>query len=273
MLSDHDLRLADGRLLRVYDSGERADALTVLWHNGSPHTGAPIEPLRAATEARGMRLVTYARPSYGGSSPLAGRDVASAAGDVAQIADALGIARLAVLGHSGGGPHALACAALEPELVLGAVVLATPAPFDGSDDWYAGMAAPGALRAASDGPEARRRHAESEEFDPAIFTAADWAALEGAWGALGDDAVRAGENGPDGLIEDDLAFVSPWGFDLGSIEVPVLIVQGGEDRVIPRGHAERLARACPASELWLRGSAGHVSVLEAVPDALDWLRP
>ena len=180
-------RAAHGRSrLRVYDSpAGPPDALALLWQHGSPATGAPIEPLRAAAEARGIRLVTYARPSYGGSSPLPGRNVASAAGDVAQIADALGIERLAVVGYSGGGPHALACAALLPELVTGAVVVACPAPFDGSDDWFAGMAAPGGLRAAAAGREARRRHAESDEFDPSIFVAADWAALEGEWSSLG----------------------------------------------------------------------------------------
>ena len=218
-----------------------------------------------------MRLVTYARPSYGGSSPLPGRDVASAAGDVAQIADALGIDRLAVVGYSGGGPHALACAALLPELVTGAVVVACPAPFDGSDDWFAGMAAPGGLRAAAAGREARRRYAESDEFDPSIFVAADWAALEGEWSSLGDDAVEAGAAGPDGLIDDDVAFASPWGFDLGLIAVPVLVVQGADDRVIPAAHAARIASACAGAEVWLRPGAGHVSVLEALPDALGWV--
>ena len=272
MRSERDLRLADGRLLRVHDSGETVDGSTVLWHHGSPQTGAPLEPLLSATGARGMRLLTYARPSYGGSSPLPGRDVASAAHDVAQIADALGIARLAMMGASGGGPHALACAALLPERVLGAVALAGLAPFDASDDWYAGMVSPGGLRAAAAGPEARRRYAESAEFDMNSFTAADWATLDGAWSSLGADAGRAGAAGPDGLIDDDLAFVSPWGFDLGRIEAPVLIAQGGEDRVVPPAHADRLVRACPTAELWLRPRAGHISILDAVPVALDWLR-
>ena len=257
-------------MLSVYDSGP-ADGLTVVWHGGSPHTGAPIEPVAAAARARGMRLVTYARPSYGGSSPLPGRDVASAARDVAEIGAALEIPRFVVLGYSGGGPHALACAALLPGVVLGCGVLACPAPFDGGDDWFAGMAAPGALRAAAAGSVARRRYAESDAFDPAIFIVSDWAALEGPWGALGDDAVRAGALGPDGLIADDLAFVSPWGFELGRLSAPVLVLQGREDRVIPAAHGARIVDACPGAELRLRAGAGHVSVLDALPEVLEWL--
>ena len=86
--------------------------LTVVWHHGTPNVGTPPEPLLPASAERGIRWVSYDRPGYGGSTPHPGRDIASAAADVEAIADALGIDRFAVLGHSGGGPHALACAAL-----------------------------------------------------------------------------------------------------------------------------------------------------------------
>ncbi len=272
MTTDLDLRLADGRMLGVHETGPRDPAaLALVWHNGSPHTGALLPPLVDAAEADGIRLVTYARPSYGGSTPQPGRTVASAAGDVAAIADALGIDRFAVMGASGGGPHALACAALLPDRVVGAVTLAGVAPFTDAFDWFAGMAAPGGLRAARQGREARARYAETAEFDATSFTAADWAALQGEWKSLGADAGRAGSAGPDGLIDDDVAFATGWGFELGSIVAPVLLVQGGEDRVVPRSHAEWLMRNVPTAELWLRPRDGHVSVLGAVPVALDWL--
>jgi pimeloyl-ACP methyl ester carboxylesterase len=132
------------------------------------------------------------------------------------------------------------------------------------------MVAPGGLRAV-DGRDARARHATSEEFDEDSFTAADWAALSREWASLGEDAVRAGAAGPDGLIDDDLAFVAPWGFEVARIEVPVLLVQGGEDRIVPPAHADRLLRHCPRSELWLRPRDGHVSILNACPLAMDWL--
>jgi pimeloyl-ACP methyl ester carboxylesterase len=273
--SKHDLQLPDGRRPVAYDTGARdgLEAMTLLWHHGSPQTGALLEPLLTAADARNIRLVSYARPSYGGSSPKPGRDVAAAAADVAAIVDALGIGRFAVMGASGGGPHALACAALLPDRVIGAVTLASPAPYTEAftGDWFAGMVAPGGLRAAAAGREARERYAATEKFDENSFTAADWAALSGTWASLGRDAGQAEAAGPDGLIDDDVAFASPWGFEVAEIAVPVLLVQGGEDRVVPPSHADWLMRATPTSELWLRPRDGHVSVLEACPVAMDWL--
>ncbi len=273
MVMKRDLQLTDGRRLVVHDGGSSgaSDELTLIWHHGSPQTGALLDPLLAAAAERNLRLVSYARPSYGGSSPNRGRDVASAAADVAQVVDALDVDRFAVMGASGGGPHALACAALLPDRVIGAVCLASPAPYTESFDWYAGMESPGALRAAAAGREARERYAVTDQFDESIFTAADWAALEGTWASLGRDAGQAEVAGPEGLIDDDLAFAAPWGFDVAGIRLPVLLGQGGEDRVIPPSHADALMQALPTSELWLRPRDGHVSVLNACPVAMDWL--
>jgi pimeloyl-ACP methyl ester carboxylesterase len=273
MVSERGVQLDDGRTLRAYDTGpDAANALAVVWHHGSPQTGVLLEPLLAAAAERGIRLLSYGRPSYGGSTPQPGRDVASAAADVERIADAFGIGPFAVMGASGGGPHALACAALLTGRVTGAVCLASPAPLTDDFDWFDGMVSPGGLQAAMEGREARATYAATEEFDPESFTPADWEALAGAWSSLGTDAGRANDAGPDGLIDDDVAFVSPWGFDLTQITAPVLLVQGGEDRVIPPAHAEWLLRHVPRSELWLRPGDGHISILDACPVALDWLR-
>jgi pimeloyl-ACP methyl ester carboxylesterase len=268
-----DVTLDDGRSLRAYDTGPgAAGALTVLWQHGSPQTGAPLEPLLTAAAKRDIRLISYGRPSYGGSSPHVGRIVASAADDVAQITDSLGISRFAVMGASGGGPHALACAALLPDRVTAAVCLAGIAPLTEDFDWFDGMASDDALLAAIIGRDERERFAAIEEFDPDSFVDADWTALSGPWSALGDDVGVANEAGPDGLIDDDVALVSPWGFDPAEITVPVLLVQGGNDHVVPPAHADWLLRRCANSELWLRPNDGHVSVLNACPVALDWLR-
>jgi pimeloyl-ACP methyl ester carboxylesterase len=277
VVTERDLTLGDGRTLRVHDGGgdersARGSGFAVLWHHGSPQTGALLPPLLEATARRGLRLVAYGRPSYGGSTPAPGRSVADAAGDVEQLADALGLERFSVMGASGGGPHALACAAGLPERVTAVACLASPAPYTEAFDWFDGMVDPSGLRAAREGREARARHAETAEFVPSSFTDADWAALEAEWAALGQDAMRAGQAGPDGAIDDDVAFASPWGFDLDGIETPVLLAQGGEDRVIPPSHAYALLRALPRPELWLRPLDGHVSILRACPLALDWLR-
>lgn len=273
MMSERDVRLDDGRTLTVHDTGaDAAGAFTVFWHHGSPQTGSLLEPLVSAAEKRNIRLVSYGRPSYGGSSPRPGRDIASAAADVAQIADALGIDRFATMGASGGAPHALACAALLPDRVNGVVCLAAIAPVTDDFDWFDGMVAPGGLKAAIAGRDAREQFAAIDEFDTNSFTAADWAALSGLWSPLGADAVRAGDAGPEGLIDDDVALVTPWGFELAQITTRVLFVQGGQDRIAPPAHAMWLLRHCPGSELWLRPDDGHISILNACPVAMDWLR-
>jgi pimeloyl-ACP methyl ester carboxylesterase len=273
MATMHELELRNGRRLVVHDAGPTgaADELALIWHHGTPQTGTLLEPLVTWAAERTIRLVSYARPSYGGSSPKPGRKVASAAGEVEPVAEELHIGRFAVMGASGGGPHALACAALLPDRVIGAVTFASPAPFTEAFDWYAGMVAPGGLEAAEHGRDARERYAATEVFDETSFTATDWAALRGTWAPLGRDAGRAGAAGPDGAIDDDVALVNPWGFEVTNISVPVLLVQGGEDRVIPPSHAEFLHRAVPGSELWMRSGDGHISVLDACPDAMDWL--
>ena len=133
------------------------------------------------------------------------------------------------------------------------------------------MASDGALRAALDGLEARTRFAETETFDEASFTATDWATLHGPWGSLGADAQRAEAAGAEGAIDDDVAYAMPWDADPGAIDAPTLLVQGGDDRVVPVGHAHRLLSLISTAELWLRPRDGHVSVLDAVPVALDWI--
>lgn len=273
------MRLDDGRTVHAYDTGATdASRITIVWNHGSPQTGALLEPLLDAAADRNIRLLSYGRPSYGGSSPQPGRSVASAASDVAQVADAHGIRQFAVMGASGGGPHALACAALFPERVTGVVSVASLAPFGGSssptdmNEWLYGMTSPGGLRAALAGRAARAQHSETAEFDPQNFTEADWAALAGGWSSLGADVARSEQFGSDGLIDDDVAFVSPWGFDLAQIRTRVLIVQGGEDRVVPPTHSMWLLNGCRNAELWLRPKDGHISILDACPVAMDWLR-
>ena len=273
MVTTLDVSLDDGRTVRVHDTArESRGELVLLWHHGSPQTGALLEPLVAASAARGIRLLSYGRPSYGGSMPNPDRDVASAAADVVQIADALGIERFATMGASGGGPHALACAAMLPDRICAVVTLAGIAPFSDEYDWFAGMAAPEGLQAAFGGREARAAFALIEEFNPDSFVPADYAALDGSWASLNDDVQASAEWGDDGLIDDDIALASPWGFDLTQIVAPTLLVQGGRDRIVPPEHAARMLRSLARGELWSRPTDGHISVLDAAPVALDWIR-
>ncbi|WP_447001845.1 alpha/beta fold hydrolase [Saccharothrix isguenensis] len=272
MVSEIDVELHDGRTLHAYDSG--IGDLAVIWHHGTPNVGAPPAPLLPAAERLGIRWVSYDRPGYGGSTPDPGRDVASAATCASAVADALGLDRFAVFGHSGGGPHALACGALLPERVLGVVSVAGVAPY-GADglDWFAGMAPSGvaSLRAAAAGRAAKERfEASGVEFDG--FTPADFAALAGDWSWFDDVVGPALAAGPAASIDDDLAYVNPWGCDPADVSAPVLLLHGGRDRVVPSSHSEWLARRCPTAELRVFAEEGHISVLTFAESALDWLR-
>lgn len=265
------LHLADGRTVLVADTGSRSGSRAVVWHHETPHTGAHLAPVLAAATARGLRLVAVTRPGFGGADPLPGRSVADGARDLAQVLDALGIDRVAAIGGSGGGPHALAAAALLPDRVTGVATFASPAPFVDTPTWWDGMADDVGLRAAVVGREARLAWADTAGFDPAQFTDADWAALDGAWSALGQDAQAADETGRVGSADDDRAFVTDWGFALAGVRVPTLVEQGTDDRVVPLAHGRMLAAAVPEAVLHERPGAGHVSVLAGVPAALDWL--
>ena len=276
MVTQTDLELGDGRTLHAYDtgSGNVAGRLVVFWHHGTPNIGAPPEPLFSAADRLGIRWVSYDRPGYGGSTPCPDRNVASAAAHASAVADALGIEQFAVMGHSGGGSHALACGALLPERVLGVVSVAGLAPFGAEGlDWFAGMSDSGveSLRAAAEGRAAKERYESEAEYDPEMFTAADHAALSGTWSWVLDVVGPAVEGGPGGLIDDDLAYVAPWGFDPTDNVAPSLFVHGGRDRVVPSAHSEWLARRCPSAKLWLYPEDGHISVLNHVAAAMVWL--
>jgi pimeloyl-ACP methyl ester carboxylesterase len=275
VVTETDLALRDGRTLHVYDTGtgDETTGLAVFWQHGTPSTGAPPKPLFAAAAERGIRWVSHDRPGYGGSTPHPGRDVASAAADVASIVDALGIGRFAVMGASGGGPHALACAAVLPGRVLATVCISGPAPFGAEGlDWFAGMTPSGAAeyRAAATGRAALEAYFASAGFDPQAFTPADHAAAFGAWSWMGTVAAQALATGQGGMV-DDLAYVTPWGCDPRQISTPVLFVHGAQDRLVPSSHATWLAQRCRTAELRIRPDDGHVSILNSSVMTLDWL--
>ena len=272
MLTETDLELAGGRTLHAYDT--ELDGIPVFWHHGTPNTGEPPAPLFDAAKELGLRWVSYDRPGYGPSTRLPGRNLASAAADTAMVADALGLDRFAVMGHSGGSNHALACAALLTDRVLAGVSVSGLAPFGAEGlDWFAGMAAGGVrdLTAAAAGRTALEQHLAQSEFDPEQFTPADGEALSGDWAWLGGVAGKALQGGTDGMVDDDLAYVAPWGYLPEQVVAPVLLVHGEQDRMVPSSHSRWLAERIAGAELWLRPDDGHISVLGSAEDALAWL--
>jgi pimeloyl-ACP methyl ester carboxylesterase len=136
---DRTVQTPDGRTLAIEEAGD-PNGRPVLVHMGRPNSRHLYQPNTIDAAVRGLRLISYDRPGYGGSIPQTGRTVADCAADVRAICAELGLDRLAVWGISGGGPHVLACAALMPDLVTAVASLASLAPLDADGlDWFAGM--------------------------------------------------------------------------------------------------------------------------------------
>jgi len=276
MLTETDLRLPDGRTLHCYDTGSGDDAdLVVVYHHGTPNVGPPPAPLVESEAGRGIRWVSFDRPGYGGSTRHPGRSVASTAADDLAVADAHGVGRFAVVGHSSGAVLALAAAASLGGRVLGALCGAALTPADAEGlDWFAGMHAGGEreLRAAVTGAEALEAELAASAFDPAMFTDGDMHALETDWGWLNGVASHGLDAGPGGMVDDDLALVADWGVDLTAVRAPVMLLHGDADRIAPVAHARWLADRVPGAELVIRPGDGHISVLRGAEGALARLR-
>jgi len=238
-----------------------AESRVIVWQAGTPHTGALLAPVRAIATALGRELVCVARPGDGGSPRLRGRSVADGVGDVVDVLQRFDLHDAVVVGYSGGGPHALAIAAAEPTRIRAAVVVGCPAPYHGDPAWFEGMVDDAALRSALGGGTLAR-DAHPEAFDSRSFIARDHAALEGSWGALGEDAGAADATADGGVTDDDVAFVTDWAFSLEAVRAPVRIVHGRLDRVIPVSHAPALGRLIPHAVVTIHDEDGHVSVLE-----------
>jgi len=285
---ERDITAADGRNLRVLEAGE-PDGIPLLIHGGTPNSRLLYRAWIEDANASGLRLISYDRPGYGGSTPRPNRTVADCAQDVAAIARALGVNRLLIWGISGGAPHALACAALLPDLVVAAAALASPAPYPADGlDFFAGMGESN-VREIKETLKGREFCARSAEIlaaqllaaDPQSFVKAfssllcqtDLAAFSTEFGEFVLRKIRAGiEKTRDGWVDDDLAFLKPWGFDFSQIRVPVLLVHGGQDRMVPISHATWLAARIPNVEARLLPDDGHLTLsTRRIPEVHAWL--
>jgi len=281
------VRTRDGRSLSVREGGVPG-GVPVLVHNGTPGSSLLYGPHLADAEAKGIRLFAYDRPGYVGSTRKPGRKIADCIPDIEAVCDALGIERFATWGISGGGPHALATAAGLPERCAAAASLASPAPYGAEGlDFLAGMGEQNVeeFNAILEGEE---RHREVLERDRAGFLAATPDQLIEIWQTLLGPAdrkvataelatymlasLREATESLDGWFDDDVAFTLPWGFELGSIRIPVLHWHGAQDRFVPAAHAVWLSQRIPGVDARLTEEDGHLTLGEhRVPEVHDWL--
>jgi pimeloyl-ACP methyl ester carboxylesterase len=220
--------------------------------------------------------VTTSRPGYGDSTRQPGRSVADVTADTAAALAAIGAERCLVAGWSGGGPHALACAA-RLGAAAGVLVIAGVAPY-GADglDWLAGMGAANVAEfsAAAGGEDQLRPYLLHEREQLKDVTAAgiiasldsllpdvDRAVLTGEFGEdIAANIREALRTGVEGWLDDDLAFTRPWGFDLDEITVPTMIWQGIADLMVPFAHGQWLASRLTGATAHLEQAEGHLSI-------------
>jgi pimeloyl-ACP methyl ester carboxylesterase len=283
------LALPDGRDIEILITGP-GDGLPLVLHEGTPVGLVLYPPTAQAAVARGLRVILVARPGYEGSTPRPGRRVADVAEDTAAVLDQLGADTFVTAGWSGGGPHALACAAELPGRCLAAASIAGVAPYDaGGLDWLAGM---GPENVEEFGSAVRGEAALTEFLEAAaaplssvtgddvagalggLVQAADKAVLTGALAEHLAASLRAAvRGGIAGWRDDDLAFVKDWGFSLGwpapqpqraaapqAREAPVAIWQGDQDLMVPYAHGQWLASNIPGARAHLLPGEGHLTL-------------
>jgi pimeloyl-ACP methyl ester carboxylesterase len=260
----------------------------VLHTHGTPGSRIGVRPSDAAMAVSGACVITYDRPGYGESDPHPGRRVADAAHDVAAIADSLAVTSFAVYGISGGGPHALACAALLSDRVTRVSSMVGVGPYGVPGlDWMAGMTQSNveemtaALAGAAVLTEALESQVGPIRDEPG--TLLDTLELElpdSDRQVIHDPRIRAmlidtfGAGlapGVQGWVDDDLAFTSPWGFDVAAISVPTLLWHGTQDVLAPVSHTEWLSQQLPHARFVRAPGAGHMAAFVAQDAVLGWL--
>ncbi len=286
MYSERTITAPDGRTLRSAITGPE-EGLVVLWNSGNP--GAFLSPIDEETAAaENIRVLTYDRPGYGHSTPKPGRRVADSPADAELILDAWDLEECASAGISGGGAHALAAAALLPGRVRCVAVLSGAAPIDAEGLHFTdGLTAtnvaatehpdieraaeldemePERQRILADPKAALQRYtAEMPQADRDVLRTHPWIERYVADG-MREAVVVSGE----GWLDDSLAWSEPWGFDPGSISVPVSIWHGRDDTASPLAHGQWIARNIEGAEL-RELDGGHYAPLVALPQVWAWL--
>jgi pimeloyl-ACP methyl ester carboxylesterase len=279
-------KASDGRTLAFVQRGA-PDGVPVIVCHGTPGSRRTRHPDPEMYERHGVKMVVYDRPGYGESDPHIGRSVADAAPDIDAIADELGFDRFAVVGGSGGAPHALACGALLQDRVLRVGALVTPAPSDTDDfDFYEGLAELNVKEfgAALEGresieafiqPYADQLRADPDAVIEEILSELpevdrEIASRDGFRSVMRESFVEAVRQGVRGWADDDLAFAKSWGFEPEDVHAEVRLWQGELDVLAPRSHGEYVASRLPNARFELLEGGGHF-LDEQWDVVLDWL--
>lgn len=276
---DSVLTLPDGRALAWTQSGAEGGRAVLCLH-GTPGSRMGRQTELDALVAAGVRQITYDRPGYGGSDPHPGRSVADVVSDVRAVLDAAGVDRAAVIGGSGGGPHALAVATLLPERCTVVHCVVGVAPYDAPDlDFFDGMDPANQRRF---GLAAGEREAVHEAFTEEVLRIAaqrteDPASLMGDMDLPETDReilrrnadqtavvlAEAFRQGVVGMADDFAAMARPWGFDPRQAAAPVVVSYGEHDVNVPAGHGRWIAAHVPNVEVRVSTDAGHLMTPEA----------
>jgi pimeloyl-ACP methyl ester carboxylesterase len=289
------LETPDGRQLAYALWGE-PDGFPILVLHGTPGCRLERWPDEEVYRRLGVLIVTHDRAGYGRSSRRPGRRVVDAVDDVVTLADQLGLERFGVTGGSGGGAHALACAALLPDRVVRAACVVGVAPLGhpglDQDAWLEGMDPENVKEFgwARAGEEVLMRELEAEHAKLAAQVVADPSSVLDAFELSDSDRAELARDervqiireswaehsvfGVGGWADDDLAHLRPWGFDLERISIPVLVRYGATDVLVPPAHGEWLAAHVPGCVVKVDGEAGHLVAdpEQAIAEEVRWLR-
>ena len=275
---------SNGQVVAYFDYGDSENVL--FFHHGTPNAG-PLSPLfRHYADANNFRIIEIVRPGYGSSTAIPGRTIETISKINLEVANAFGIERFALVGLSGGGPHALASAHLAGSRCLAQLVIAGLAPYDASNfDFVAGMTEENRDRWLLPSTSMDKFEASIEKEAAAMSSysfeqiremlnvdAEDPSSVEviSAFQAMFKYSLL---NGVLGVKDDYLAFLKPWGFSLGETSMPVQLWTGTEDVSVPQSHSHHLHGVIPNSELRVIVGKNHGTIIEpAVKEGFRWLR-
>ena len=266
--------LPDGRRLDVRSSGP-TDAPAVFFHHGSPGSAMNIHCYDESAHRHGLRFLTMSRAGFGNSTPRPGRHIVDVVGDTQAALDHFGVERCMFVGVSGGAPHALACAArLSGSSNVTIICGIGPAVEMGSERFIGQREF---LRALIDSMQTGREQVRDlvaptwnvSALTPQRFMSRMASRLPTADQAVVDEAYaeqfvanlqEALRQSLDGLVDDQIAIASPWGFDLAEIAIPVSVWHGTLDETVPVDHAYWLADHISNATVHIEDGEGHLSI-------------